>query len=115
MRRAGASINRRALRGYHPILCVNKPIYNRGVLALTAKLITPTESIERAVVLVDDGRIVRVGPRSGIEIPSGAEVRDFPNATIAPGFIDLHIHGGAGHDVMEVSELALEKISLHLS
>jgi N-acetylglucosamine-6-phosphate deacetylase len=86
------------------------------MLALTAKrLITPTESFDGAIVLIDDGRIVRVGKRDAVEIPANAQRRDFPDGVIAPGFIDIHIHGGAGHDVMEASDSGLEKISLHLA
>lgn len=86
------------------------------MLALTAKrLITPTESIDHAVVVIDDGRIVRVGKCDELEIPGNAERHDFPDSVIAPGFIDIHIHGGAGHDVMEASDSGLEKISRHLA
>jgi N-acetylglucosamine-6-phosphate deacetylase len=92
------------------------PFTIAAMLAITAKrLITPTESIERAVVLVDDGRIVRFGAHDAVETPRGAERRDFPDGVIAPGFVDLHIHGGAGHDVMEASDAALATISLHLA
>src|SRR5262249_51986507 len=84
--------------------------------AITAKrLITPSTFLERAVVLIDDGRIMRHGAYGAVDIPRGAEVRDFPDGVIAPGFVDLHIHGGAGHDVMEASDAGLEKISLHLA
>src|SRR5262249_41674877 len=64
---------------------------------------------------VDDGRIVRFGAHDAVEIPANAERSNFPDGVIAPGFVDLHIHGGAGHDVMEASDSRLEKISLHLA
>ena len=32
---------------------------------------------------------------------------DFGDSVLAPGFIDIHIHGGAGHDVMESDPGAL--------
>lgn len=86
------------------------------MLALTAaRLITPQQSIDDAVVLIDDGKIVRCGGRDAIAVPAHAERHDFPDATIAPGFVDLHIHGGAGHDVMETSAAALAKIGAHLA
>jgi N-acetylglucosamine-6-phosphate deacetylase len=86
------------------------------MLALTAhRLITSTGPLEDAVVLIDDGRILRVDKRDALEIPTQAERRDFPHSVIAPGFIDLHIHGGAGHDVMEASDAGLDKISRHLA
>src|ERR1051326_9370433 len=68
---------------------------------LTAdRLITPTEVIDHPVVIVEDERIAAVGPRGAITMPSGRRL-DFPGCTLAPGLIDIHIHGGAGHDVMD--------------
>ena len=47
-----------------------------------------------AVVIGDDGRIVEAGEVS--HVPEGAEVIDLPDATLVPGYIDLHVHGGGG-------------------
>jgi N-acetylglucosamine-6-phosphate deacetylase len=66
-----------------------------------AHLFTPTESVETPVVVIEDERIVALGPRDGIDVPSNARRFDFPGLVLAPGLIDVHIHGGAGHDVME--------------
>jgi N-acetylglucosamine-6-phosphate deacetylase len=72
------------------------------MIALTAnRLYTPLDQVDRPLVLVEDQRIVEVTSRSAREVPQRAEVRDFGNSILAPGFIDIHIHGGAGHDVME--------------
>ena len=35
---------------------------------------------------------------------------DFPGGILAPGFIDIHIHGGGGHDVMEAGADALPPV-----
>lgn len=66
-----------------------------------ARLFTPSEIIESPVVLIDDGAIHSLGPQSSLEVPAAVQHLDFPNLVIAPGFIDIHIHGGAGHDVMQ--------------
>lgn len=66
-----------------------------------ARLFTPTETIEEPLISVEDGIIHSVGARSSAEIPEGAQHLDFPDLVIAPGFIDIHVHGGAGHDVMQ--------------
>jgi len=52
-------------------------------------------------MLVDDGRIVEVAARSGQQVPTGVQLYDFGDYWIMPGYIDLHIHGGAGYDVMD--------------
>ncbi len=52
---------------------------------------------------MEDGVITAVGTRDEVHIPRNARVFDFGDAVLAPGLIDIHIHGGAGHDVMEGS------------
>jgi N-acetylglucosamine-6-phosphate deacetylase len=37
-------------------------------------------------------------------------VVDFGDAILAPGFVDIHIHGGAGHDVMDADPSGLSAI-----
>jgi N-acetylglucosamine-6-phosphate deacetylase len=75
-----------------------------------AHLITPEEWIDSPVVVVEDGYIAAVADRATLEIPSGARRIDLPGLILAPGLIDIHIHGGAGHDVMETNDAALAAI-----
>lgn len=77
------------------------------MLALTANaLFTPLERVDQPVVLIEDGRIASVSSRSAADIPSGAKQIDFGHSILAPGLIDIHIHGGVGHDVMQNDETA---------
>jgi N-acetylglucosamine-6-phosphate deacetylase len=75
-----------------------------------ASLITPLERVDSPVVVIEDGRVTAAGSRRQIEIPTGAQHLDFPGMVIAPGFIDLHVHGNAGHDVMEPNNAGLERM-----
>lgn len=75
-----------------------------------ARLLTPTEAIEHPVLIVEDGRITTVAPRSHVPLPPNVQLQDFPGAILAPGFIDIHIHGGSGHDVMELDSSALNAV-----
>jgi N-acetylglucosamine-6-phosphate deacetylase len=78
------------------------------MIALTATcLYTPLERVEQPLLLMEDGVIVEVGSRVAREVPAGIRVVDFGDATLAPGFVDVHIHGGAGHDVMEADPAGL--------
>lgn len=48
------------------------------------------------------------------EIVDGALVMDFEGSIISPGFVDTHIHGVAGHDVMDSTYESLNNISIML-
>jgi len=71
--------------------------------------------IQHPLVSMEDGRIVAVESRDSSEIRPQAQVRDFPGATLGPAFFDIHIHGSAGHDVMEATPEALESIGTFLA
>ena len=74
------------------------------------ELFTPIERVERPLLFIEDGSVVSVSSHDSREIPRGARVVDLGDATLVPGFIDMHIHGGAGHDVMEGSADALPAV-----
>lgn len=78
-----------------------------------SRLITPIEWIESPIVVVEDGHITALRCRGDAEIPAG-RLLDFPDLILAPGFIDIHIHGGAGRDAMEADESALAQIERQL-
>ena len=50
------------------------------------------EIIENADILVRDNRIVAVGKRGSVTVPTGAHVIDVSGKTIMPGFVDTHYH-----------------------
>lgn len=77
--------------------------------------ITPQEEITDAAVVISDGIIESVGPRSGIALPAGAHEIDARSYTAVPGFIDIHVHGAAAHDVMEATPDALDAITNKLA
>jgi N-acetylglucosamine-6-phosphate deacetylase len=66
-------------------------------------------------IVVEDGMIAAIGSRGAAQIPAGARVVDFPGAMLAPAFFDVHIHGAAGHDVMEGTPEALKTIGKFLA
>jgi N-acetylglucosamine-6-phosphate deacetylase len=72
---------------------------------------TPFEEISDAVVIIHGSKITDVGRRSAAILPRGAREIRMPGKTIVPGFVDVHIHGAGGHDVMEGTPEALEIIA----
>jgi len=81
-----------------------------ATLLLARQLITPLQAIDDAALLIDDGAIAAVGRRAELNLPASTRVIDFGDAILAPGLIDIHIHGGAGHDVMEGSDESLAAV-----
>jgi N-acetylglucosamine-6-phosphate deacetylase len=85
---------------------------------LTAKwLWNGTGLLEDPEVTIEDGLIASIVSRatlsrSGSDHPTGIPngVLDYPDATLAPSFLDVHIHGAAGHDVMEATPEALSAV-----
>src|SRR5258708_14699888 len=84
-------------------------------LLRAARALTPTTEIPDAGILIRDGVIEAIGPRQGISLPSGATEISANGQTAIPGFIDVHIHGAGGHDVMEGTEQAMSTVAKTLA
>jgi N-acetylglucosamine-6-phosphate deacetylase len=85
---------------------------------LTAKrLWDETGLLENPEVTIEDGRIASIVSRETADVPAPMHpgFLDYPDATLAPAFLDVHIHGAAGHDVMEATPEALNAICCFLA
>ena len=65
------------------------------------RLYTPQEEIKDPLLFIEDGLVSAVSSRAQREIPKNAKVIDLTNdalaeSILAPGFVDIHMHGGAG-------------------
>ena len=67
------------------------------VKIVNAAAVMPSKVVENATILIENGRITAVGTDLE-EAFEGAEVIDAAGRYAAPGFIDVHCHGGGGHD-----------------
>ena len=79
------------------------------------RLFDGSRMVNGPVVEIEDGHVVSIGTRGERALKSDARVVDFPGATLAPAFFDVHIHGGAGHDVMEATPEALDTMGRFLA
>src|SRR5438093_320539 len=73
-----------------PIARVGCPVM--GVLLTASRLFDGNRFIEKGAVWIDGGDIRFAGPAGNVPRECPAERKDYGEATISPGFIDLHIH-----------------------
>lgn len=78
---------------------------------VNGRVVMPHRILENRVVVVDAGKIVDVADT----VPEGAQVIDAKGLLVAPGFIDVHIHGSMGADVMDGTTDAIETIALAIA
>ncbi len=77
-------------------------------MALTIKngtVVTPLDVFAEADVLIEETRITGVGP--GLAAHGSGEVIDAGGLLVAPGYVDIHVHGSAGHDTMDGTREAI--------
>ena len=84
------------------------PLLLRG-----ARIVTPGGVSEGESLLVEGGRVARLGGAGGP--PAGARVLELGGLTVYPGFVDVHIHGAVGVDVLDAGADDLHRVALHLA
>lgn len=79
-----------------------------------AQVVTPHRIVPLGYVEITGGRITAVGSMSdltvGAGVPAGMTVLDAGGRVLAPGFIDLHVHGGGGADLMDSTPEAVKQM-----
>jgi N-acetylglucosamine-6-phosphate deacetylase len=82
---------------------------------IARRLFTPVEEIDYPMLVVEDGRVAELSSRKGTTAYVSARLVDLGDTTIVPGFLDIHIHGGAGLDVMRASAAELPALGRFLT
>lgn len=85
------------------------------VLLHVGRALTPTAEIPDAGILIRDDVIEAVEPRVSLELPRDAQEIREPEMVAVPGFLDVHIHGAGGHDVMEGTSEALAAVAAKIA
>ena len=85
------------------------------IVLCASRLYTPLEEIRNPLLFIEEGFISAVSSRAQQEIPKNATVIDLADGILAPGFIDIHMHGGAGLDVMWAALSELPRLNSFLT
>ena len=77
---------------------------------LNGNILTDSGVIRDGMMLAGGGRLLYAGERRDDLIPERAERIDAEGRYFAPGFVDIHIHGGAGSDFMDANPGDIETV-----
>jgi N-acetylglucosamine-6-phosphate deacetylase len=72
---------------------------------INGRIITPDAVLTDHTVVIEGERIQRIVPAAAA--PPDAEIINARGLWVAPGFIDVHVHGGDGHDTMDATPEAI--------
>ena len=78
-----------------------------------ARLVLPTQVVEGKSLLVERGLIARLVDDK--ESPTAERTLDLDGLTLSPGFIDVHIHGAVGVDMMDASSADVAHVAQFLA
>jgi N-acetylglucosamine-6-phosphate deacetylase len=85
------------------------------LLAIDAgAVLTPLSRFAPGRVIIKGTSIMEVGPAATTTVPSGAERVDASQMLVTPGFIEPHIHGAGGVDLMDGTYESLNAVSRFL-
>lgn len=81
------------------------------LVIINGRVIGPRSVLEQHCVVVEGGKITQVAPTAQVLWPESTQVIDAQEGFVAPGFVDMHVHGAMGRDTMEASVEALAQIA----
>jgi N-acetylglucosamine-6-phosphate deacetylase len=65
------------------------------------QVIFPTHIAEDVSIVCEEGKIRDIVPSDAVSFSDTDERIDASGQYVSPGFIDIHLHGGGGHDFMD--------------
>ena len=76
-----------------------------------ARIITPYRIIEQGTIVINEGIITALLERYVAAEENSGEWLDAQGLYLAPGFIDIHVHGGGGADFMDNTTAAFLQVA----
>ena len=83
---------------------------NNPLVFTNANIMTDSGVIPGGMLVTRGDRIEYAGAPAADRVPPGAETVDVRGRYLSPGFVDLHIHGGAGSDFMDATARDIETV-----
>ena len=81
-------------------------------IILNGTIITPFQLLKDKAICIEKGKISSIKDRRYIINHVNTEIIDAAGGFIVPGFIDIHVHGGGGFDVMDGDYEAVKEVAI---
>ncbi len=87
---------------------------NKRIIITGGTIITPFKLISGKAIIVEKRKIRKLANEEELNTATmiGAELIEAKDKFIIPGYIDIHVHGGGGSDVMDENYEAIKKIAI---
>ena len=86
-------------------------VSNTAIYIKNAKVFTEEYIYVNGSLLLENGKIKLIANQALSDLPNDVHIIDGAGLNVIPGFIDGHIHGANGADVMDATEVALDTMA----
>lgn len=75
-------------------------------------IVTPFQLLEDRIIIIEKGKIIAItDKKEDLAILKNVEIIEAKDKFVVPGYIDIHVHGGGGSDVMDGEYEAIKQIA----
>ncbi|OGD32331.1 N-acetylglucosamine-6-phosphate deacetylase [Candidatus Atribacteria bacterium RBG_16_35_8] len=85
---------------------------NKRTVILHGTIITPFQLLEDRIIIIEKGKIMAItDKKEDFALLKNVEIIEAKDKFVVPGYIDIHIHGGGGSDVMDGEYEAIKQVA----
>ena len=75
-------------------------------------IVTPFQLLEDRIIIIEKGKIIAItDKKEDLVLLKNVEIIEAKDKFVVPGYIDIHVHGGGGSDVMDGEYEAIKQVA----